>query len=459
MLRILSIFIIVLIFSGCKKDFEQYEYTSGTANFSNYIAVGNSLTQGYQNGGVYEEGQRNSFPSMLARQMKLVEPNMQEFVQPYFTGTGSGYIHLEWKNGKIQVIKPEDPGGYREDPAFANQTYVGTPLSNLGVSGIKLIGAIADPTIIGDDYMSYLLAVGNPYGKRMFDLGQPSSPNYYVNSAVKRKATFFTCWLGDNDVLGYVTNGGDPLAISIFGTNFYVNGLSDANEFKKKYNQVLDSLMKDGAKGVVATVPNVSSIPFVNLVQLKDIKGSDGALLPVYITTDNGVRVATTEDRILLPVASKINKFLRDSLYENGVPVPGEYGGIIQVYSPTPYGMGPANPIKDIEVLDKDELSAVAPALLAINTEIKAAAAAHGLPVVDMEDYLKYFETGFRLGGVEYNTKYIEGGVFSLDGVHPNARGYAIVANKFIEVINKHYKSNIPMVNINQYKGIKFPSY
>lgn len=109
-------------------------------------------------------------------------------------------------------------------------------------------------------------------------------------------------------------------------------------------------------------------------------------------------------------------------------------------------------------MLDKDELAAVGPALLAINNAIKQSAAAHNLPVADMEDFLKYFESGFDISGVEYTSKYIEGGVFSLDGVHPNARGYAIVANKFIEVINRFYKSNIPMVNINSYKGITFPS-
>ncbi|TAL63067.1 MAG: hypothetical protein EPN85_01035 [Bacteroidetes bacterium] len=457
LIRAIVLLFVILLFTTCKKEFDTPIYTQGTADFTNYIAVGNSLTQGYQNGGVYEEGQRNSYPSIIARQMKLVQPAMNEFVQPYFFGTGSGYIHLEWKNSTIQVVKPEDSGGYKEDPSFENISYVGQPLSNLGVSGIKLIGTCADPAIVGDNYNCYLLADNNPYGKRMFDLGQPATPNYYLNDVVKSNPTFFTCWLGANDILGYATHGGNVLGISILGTPFYVYGLSDPNEFRKKYDRTLDSLTKNGAKGVVATIPNVTSIPFFNLIKLEDIKGSDGALLDIFIKTDNGVRLATDEDRILLPVASKLNKFLTDSLYDNGVSVEDSIGNIILVYSPTPYGLGPTNPIKNNEVLDKDEFVKIAPALAALNAEIKASAAAHNIPVVDMENYLQNFESGFAISGVNYSTKYIEGGVFSLDGVHPNARGYAILANKFIDAINTYYHSNIPPVNINKYKGIVFP--
>lgn len=456
--RTIILLFIILPFATCKKEFKPPVYTSGTADFTNYIAVGNSLTQGYQNGGVYEEGQKNSYPSIIARQMKFVQSGMNEFVQPYFPGTGSGYIHLEWKYNTIQVVKPEDAGGYKEDPSFKNISYAGQQFSNLGVSGIKLIGTCADNSIAGDNYNCYLLAANNPYFKRMFDLGPTSAtPNYYLNAVVKSKPTFFTCWLGANDILGYATHGGDIVGISILGTPFYVYGLSDPNEFRKKYDRALDSLTKNGAKGIVATIPNVTSIPYFNLIKLEDIKGSNGALLDVYIKTANGIRTATDEDRILLPAASMLNKFLKDSLYDNGVPVKDSLGNTILVYSPTPYGMAATNPINNDQVLDKDEFAKVAPALGALNAEIRASAADHNIPVVDMEGFLQNFESGFAISGVDYSTKYIEGGVFSLDGVHPNARGYAILANKFIDAINTHYHSNIPLVNINNYKGIIFP--
>jgi len=64
---------------------------------------------------------------------------------------------------------------------------------------------------------------------------------------------------------------------------------------------------------------------------------------------------------------------------------------------------------------------------------------------------------GFTFDGIDMNISYISGGTFSLDGIHPNPRGYAVVANEFIRVINATYNSNIPKLSIGNYRGIKFP--
>src|SRR5690606_1802120 len=96
---------IVLIAISCRKvEFDKVDRTYGDADFTNYVAVGNSLTQGYQDGGVYEEGQRNSYPAIIAAQMKVVTPNMNTFRQPTIYGNGSGYMHLAYINGEIEVI-------------------------------------------------------------------------------------------------------------------------------------------------------------------------------------------------------------------------------------------------------------------------------------------------------------------------------------------------------------------
>ena len=51
------------------------------------------------------------------------------------------------------------------------------------------------------------------------------------------------------------------------------------------------------------------------------------------------------------------------------------------------------------------------------------------------------------LGNSIYTANYFSGSstegqiLFSLDGVHPNARGYAVIANEIIKVINSKFKS------------------
>lgn len=59
--------------------------------------------------------------------------------------------------------------------------------------------------------------------------------------------------------------------------------------------------------------------------------------------------------------------------------------------------------------------------------------------------------------GVTYTPEFVKGGTFSLDGIHPNMRGYALCANYWIECINAKFGSNIPQVDVNAYPGIKFP--
>ena len=52
-------------FASCEPEFDNPvstdDYSAGEADFSSYVAVGNSLTAGYMDGTVYKSGQANSF--------------------------------------------------------------------------------------------------------------------------------------------------------------------------------------------------------------------------------------------------------------------------------------------------------------------------------------------------------------------------------------------------------------
>lgn len=108
-------------------------------------------------------------------------------------------------------------------------------------------------------------------------------------------------------------------------------------------------------------------------------------------------------------------------------------------------------------MLDINEANACKARTVELNNIIKDLAAQYNYPVVDMYKFLETFESGIKIDGIAFNVKYIEGGAFSLDGVHVNPRGYAIIANEFIKKINEFYGSNIPLVEVGKYKGIIFP--
>ena len=64
---------------------------------------------------------------------------------------------------------------------------------------------------------------------------------------------------------------------------------------------------------------------------------------------------------------------------------------------------------------------------------------------------------GIRFGNFHATTSYVTGGVFSLDGIHPSARGYALIANGFLEAINTTYGSNFKGVDPAKYR-IQYPA-
>ena len=58
---------------SCNTDFDtdvnNVVVSPGSANFTKYIALGNSLTSGYRDNALYIDGQVESYPNMMAAQM------------------------------------------------------------------------------------------------------------------------------------------------------------------------------------------------------------------------------------------------------------------------------------------------------------------------------------------------------------------------------------------------------
>src|SRR5690606_32518981 len=65
-------------------------YSSGTANFSKYVAVGNSLTAGYGSGALYITGQEDSYPNLMAQQFAFVGGG--DFSQPLMNDNIGGLL-------------------------------------------------------------------------------------------------------------------------------------------------------------------------------------------------------------------------------------------------------------------------------------------------------------------------------------------------------------------------------
>jgi hypothetical protein len=426
----------LLFVAACKPDIHTPTPTAGTANFSRYIAVGNSLTAGYSNGGLYLQGQLNSYPSIMAHQMKSVGGGV--FNQPLFSAAqqnGSGYLSLKGfdasGNPIIDTVTTDLAiRGFETIPGFGTVTlytkYTGD-IENYGVPGIKLAEITYAP------YGNL-----NGYFERMLPGDSPTNTTDYLDFVTAKPFTFFSDWLGNNDALLYATSGGAG------------DVLTPKDEFAELYEASIDSLTAKGAKGVVATIPDVTSIPYFNTVTvgaiLATVQKANPSVQAIFINalvsgTTYTPRPATSSDLIVLTFPTSLI----------GTPVSTPYGTY-------PYGLTPYTPIDNQYVLDANEVALTQDYVKSYNTTIKSVAASKGLAVFDAYAYLNQVKTtGLELDGIPFTSAYISGGLFSLDGVHLTPRGYAIIADQFIEAINSKYNSNIPLASVSSYTGLLFP--
>ncbi|WP_245893730.1 SGNH/GDSL hydrolase family protein [Sphingobacterium gobiense] len=413
--------------TSCKPEIEGFQTTPGEANFSKYIAVGNSLTAGFADGGLYLEGQQVAFSNLIAEQLRQVGGG--DFRSPFFSENernGSGYLQLkDLVNGQPVMENVTDNLAYREPGKLSKYT---DDIENLGVPGMRL-------DLSTEGWFGSM----NMYFERLLsdsDVGMKT----YMQFATEKNHTFFSFWLGNNDVLGYAMNG------AVINPNDPTTVLTATATFKQTYSDFIAELTGNDRKGVVATIPDVTAIPFFTTVTRESliaaVKAQSGQdIQDIYIEIGTGTsRAASDDDLFILPFASA--GLLGNTSGEN----------------PAPYGLHPSNPVESKYVLDSDEVMAIQARVKAFNNIIKEIAKAEGLALADAHAYLNRVQhPGILYNGVAVNASFITGNAFSLDGVHLTPMGNALIANLFIEAINKQYRSRIPKVDASKYRGVRFP--
>lgn len=413
--------------ASCKPEIVKDLTPENKANvdFSKYIAVGNSLTAGFADGGLYLEGQQVAFPNLLAEKMKTHGGG--EFNTPLFSeaqSNGSGYYRLKaLVNGQPQLEWVSDKSALNNGVLTK---YEGTEINNLGVPGMRL-----DHSGVG------LVSAGNMYFKRLIPDDEAGTKSYQQFVA-NRNHTFFSFWLGNNDVLGYATNGAvndNPAGTTV---------LTSLATFRAVYTQFITQLTANGQKGVVATIPDVTSIPYFTTVTRKALLDAASAasgqtVTNLFITTKtNPSRPATDNDLFVLPFSSS--------------GLLGNTNG-----SPAPYGLHPNRPIEDKYVLDAEETASIKTHINELNKVIKEIATSKNLAVADANAFLTRLKNGINYNGVGISSAFISGNAFSLDGIHLTPMGNAVMANLVIEAINAKYGTKLEKVDVTEYRGVKMP--
>jgi hypothetical protein len=246
----LAILIIGLAIS-CKPEIHDVPVpAAGGINLEEYVALGNSLTAGFSDGGLYLEVQQRSYPAILAGQITQINSSLS-FNQPEMPlGNGSGHFKLsslDLANGIFDfVYLPPDANWTNKIPGN---------YQNLGITGIR----VRDITVNG--YGASPTA-GNPYFYRI--LSEQEANMSYLDVVSESNATFFTSWLGPNDVFGYAFAGGSDGIDGQPGSG--ANGLTPVDEFEESYDALINVMSGKGASGMLMTIPDVTNIPFFTSV-------------------------------------------------------------------------------------------------------------------------------------------------------------------------------------------------
>jgi hypothetical protein len=83
--------LVSLTFVACSKNDEgnavaEVPVTAGTADFSKYVSLGNSLTAGYSDGSLFKKGQEGSYPNILSQQFAKFHTQMTTLEDYYLVG-------------------------------------------------------------------------------------------------------------------------------------------------------------------------------------------------------------------------------------------------------------------------------------------------------------------------------------------------------------------------------------
>jgi len=455
-------------------DDEPVVVTSGTADFSKYVSVGNSLTAGYTDGALFIASQENSLPNILAQQFALAGGG--EFTQPLMADNLGG-ITL---GGNVIIANRLffNGSGPERLPGLPS-TELTSPLSgsfnNMGVPGAKSFHLLAPGY---GNIAGVQTGQANPYYVRFASSGSST----VIGDAVAQQPTFFSLWIGNNDVLAYATSGGAGVnqAGNLDPSTYGGNDITDPNVFASVYSGLADALTAGGAKGVVANIPNVTTIPYFTTIPFNPVPldgATAGAINQAYAQYNGGLLQA--EGAQLISSEERAARTINFAAGQNAVVIVDEYLtnlsalGLPSLRQTTAEDLmvlpgasfigttvdnnpqlinGVTVPLGDQWVLVPQEQQDVITATTTFNATIKAIAQQKGLAFVDANALLdEVANTGVTFDEFTLNASLVFGGAFSLDGVHPTARGYAYLANQFMIAINTTYGATLPAVKAVDY--------
>lgn len=486
----------------------------GSVNLSKYVAIGNSLTAGLMDAALYNSGQQSAFPNILATHFQNVEGlDAGMFNQPDID-SDNGY--------NISANDPNNPGG-QVAGRFELDISIPGPVATVGELPTPYAGDRAQLNNFGVPGARVLDAAIPGYAQFNSFFGRfASSANAsMLGDASAAQGTFFSIWLGGNDVLSWARLGGAAPdgEVNPEAEQTDPNTLTSISSFTQAYATVISGMLSahEDARGVALTIPSITLLPFFRAVTYDPIsldQANADALNAGYAQYNQGIQGAaqfglitaeeaslrnisftvTTNadetnavvildedlsditlpnpqggDPIVLPKLRQANATdlltfnvvpLLGTTTEAGVyglqaPVENQYvltlneqivlntriaffnGIISQIVAST----GGRVALLDVNTIFTDIAGLTAEQAAQLGLSSDAIAAADGVPGIVVE-------------GVNLRPDFSPNGIISTDGIHPNPKGHALIANEIINTMNEAFDSSIPPIDVTPFRTV-----
>jgi lysophospholipase L1-like esterase len=404
----------VTALAGCAKDPELVlapapAASANAAFMARWVAIGNSITAGFQSGGLSEANQRSTYPALISRALGL------SYSAPYVAGPGCAPLAdaISAFRGALSDPTLPRPGGTACARTVASVT---TLLNNVAVPGANSANVTNRPGSAGNPLTTLILG-----GRTQVEIAAAEAP------------TFVSVWIGNNDVLGAAL-GGDTTSATPLAT------------FQANYDALLAGLATTPAvlekHGLLIGVVDATNVPSVFTAQaiVNNVGGFRTAFEQAFLRSGRTLQIlpnctATTTSGVSLAYLLALGNTAQSLPANTAIP----FACAPITASGQTFGTS--------GILDAAEGVALASRVAAYNAYIRQKADAMGWA---------YYDPNTTLARLKQNPAVIApipnltsptapfGTALSLDGIHPSSATHVEIANDVIRVINAKYGSSIP---------------
>lgn len=419
--RATALLALAAIGTGCDPEVKVLgtEAPAGGEMFRSYVALGNSITAGYQSSGINDSTQRKSYANLFAQAVGT------RFAYPQLAAPGCPPPVVNF------VTQSRGTGLTANTCALRSTSSATDRLNNVAVPGALVID-LTTSTTGSSNLLTTLVLGGKTQAQRALD----ADP------------TFASIWIGNNDVLGAAVRG-------VLTPNAAVGspGVTPVDVFNQRFDAITTELIAGAPEleGVLIGVVQVANAPLLFqvgvLLQSPAAKaGFDAATGYSATSTNPFVNTPVTIHPNCAAASSTLVSFALASQIATYRATSGA-SGHPPLISCGVTAAAPA-PVGEVFILTPDEQALLTATVNAYNTHIQAKANELGWAYVDVNPTLNALRASGAIPPFPNlaNGANAFGTYVSLDGVHPRDAAHRLVTNLMIQAVNAKYGTTIPTI-------------